>query len=137
MNRSVRIRLDPRSSQPVYLQIVDQVQRHSGSGRLPAGARLPTVRELARQLGVNFNTVARAYRLLARNGAVSPRPGRGTFILPAAARRKPKRAVLQELAAEYIGRARRMGFTDVHIAAALQHGLGHARLPLPPGDNDG
>ena len=62
----IRIVLD--SSVPVYRQIADGVRTLCVSGDLKAGDRLPTVRELAGDLGVHFNTVAEAYRILAEEG---------------------------------------------------------------------
>ena len=57
------VALDFRSKEPIYRQIVNQIQDRLGSGELEPGQQLPTVRQLATELGVNFNTVARAYRL--------------------------------------------------------------------------
>ncbi len=59
-------------------QISDQITQ----GELKTGEQLPTVRELAKQLQVNFNTVARAYRLLDQAGFITTQHGRGTYILP-------------------------------------------------------
>jgi DNA-binding transcriptional regulator YhcF (GntR family) len=133
----IRVELDPRLGQPAYLQIIRQLQRQISAGRVQPGAQLPTVRALARRLGVNFNTVARAYRLLARGGTLSTQPGRGTFVLPKSARRKRGNAALQELASEYIAHARRLRFSDTQIASALSHGLGRPAGSAQPGDNLG
>ena len=73
-------RLDAGSGIPLYEQIVDQVRRSVASGALLPGDRLPTVRELAGQLVINPNTVARAYEDLERQGVVEARRGLGTFI---------------------------------------------------------
>lgn len=133
----IRIELDPRAGQPIYLQIVEHIQRQSSLGRVQPGAQLPTVRELAHRLGVNFNTVARAYRQLARNGILSAQPGRGTFVLPGSAPRTADSAALQELAREYIVRARRLHFADSRIASAVHRGLANRRAPKPSGDSLG
>ncbi|MBN2384129.1 GntR family transcriptional regulator [bacterium] len=74
------IKIDPRSSTPIYVQIVDQVKYQIASGRLRVGDRLPTVRELAVELRVNPNTVAKAYRELDREQVTEGRPGQGSFI---------------------------------------------------------
>jgi GntR family transcriptional regulator len=132
-NLRLRVELDPRVGQPVYLQIVGQLQDQALTGRLLVGTQLPTVRELARRLGVNFNTVARAYRLLARAGTVSTQPGRGTFLL-AGSRRRPGLA-LHQFAADYIARARQLHFSDAQIAAALERALGRRPASSPAGDN--
>jgi GntR family transcriptional regulator len=131
----IRIVLDPRLGQPVYLQIVQQVQRQVRVGPLQPGAQLPPVRELARRLGVNFNTVARSYRLLARDGTLSTQPGRGTFVLPETGRPKPGNVALQELATEYIAHARQLHFSDAQVVAALRRGLRRQAAWKQPGDN--
>lgn len=77
--------LDLRSGVPIYVQIVEQVQQLVTSGKLKPGDQLPTVRQLASELRVNFNTVARAYRMLDEAGVISTQQGRGTYILDAAA----------------------------------------------------
>ena len=74
------IHLDFRSHIPIYTQIVEQVKQQLVSGLLKPGDQLPTVRALALELRVNFNTVARAYRLLDEAGIISTQQGRGTFI---------------------------------------------------------
>jgi hypothetical protein len=72
------VALDFRSKEPIYRQIMAQIQEQFASGELKPGQQLPTVRKLATQLGVNFNTVARAYRLLDQQGVISTQHGRGT-----------------------------------------------------------
>jgi GntR family transcriptional regulator len=73
--------LDFRSSVPVYVQLVEQVLRYLSSGDLEPGEQLPTVRQMAAELRVNFNTIARAYRMLDEAGLISTQQGRGTFIV--------------------------------------------------------
>lgn len=73
--------IDFRSGIPVYVQIVEQVQSHLAKGNLSPGDQLPTVRQLASELRVNFNTVARAYRMLDEAELISTQQGRGTYIL--------------------------------------------------------
>src|SRR5262245_25889204 len=69
-----------RAERPVYRQIADQIQQEIESARLEAGARLPTIRELARTLGVNRDTVSQAYDALAEAGLLESTVGRGTFV---------------------------------------------------------
>jgi GntR family transcriptional regulator len=76
-----KIRLDFRSDMPIYLQIAEQIERLLLSGELKPGDQLPTIRQLASELAVNFNTVARSYRLLDESGLISTQQGRGTYIL--------------------------------------------------------
>jgi GntR family transcriptional regulator len=74
------IRIEPNSAIPVYRQIIDQVRYQIASGALRPGDRLPSVRDLARQLPANQNTVLKSYNLLAQSGLVSRRQGDGTFV---------------------------------------------------------
>lgn len=74
--RTIAIDLD--GSVPVYRQIADQLRSLAARGELPSDGVLPSVRQLSRKLGVNLNTVARAYRLLADEGQVEVRHGAPT-----------------------------------------------------------
>jgi DNA-binding transcriptional MocR family regulator len=80
------IKLPPRGqrSGPIYQAIADAVSREIEAGRLKPGSRLPTQRELARQLGVTLTTVTRAYVEAQRRGLLSGEVGRGTFVRPSA-----------------------------------------------------
>jgi len=73
--------VDFRSGIPAYIQIVEQVQHKLSQGLLKPGEQLPTVRQMAAHLRVNFNTIARAYRVLDDAGLISTQQGRGTYIL--------------------------------------------------------
>jgi GntR family transcriptional regulator len=73
--------IDFRSGIPAYIQIVEQVQHKLAQGLLKPGEQLPTVRQMAAHLRVNFNTIARAYRVLDNAGLISTQQGRGTYIL--------------------------------------------------------
>jgi GntR family transcriptional regulator len=72
--------VDPRSGVPIYMQIVEQVKRSVALGVLSAGEQLPTVKQLAVDLTVNPNTVARAYRELERDQIIDTAVGRGSFV---------------------------------------------------------
>jgi GntR family transcriptional regulator len=72
--------IDNAVDRPVYLQIIDQVKRDIALGRLAAEERLPTVRQLARQLAINPNTIAKAYRQLEQDGIILTRAGAGAFV---------------------------------------------------------
>lgn len=121
--RTLNLRLDFRSGLPVYRQIVVHVRRLAAAARLRPGDQLPTVRELARMLGVNFNTVARAYRLLNEAGVVSTQRGRGTYIPEegsARAHARRRGGTLEALAGDFIAEARRRGFSPIEIEAGLR-----------------
>ncbi|MGH7737196.1 MAG: GntR family transcriptional regulator [Candidatus Tyrphobacter sp.] len=76
----VVLNVDPRSGVPIYQQIVEQVKRSTALGVLRSGEQLPTVKQLALDLTINPNTVARAYRDLERDGVIETAPGRGSFV---------------------------------------------------------
>lgn len=75
-----QLRLDFRADDPIYLQIVRQIEALVNAGTLKPGDQLPTVRELAIDLRINFSTVARAYRILDEQRLISTQRGRGTYI---------------------------------------------------------
>ncbi len=77
---SKHIRLDFRSREPIYLQIARQVEKLVRDGILRTGDQLPTVRQLAADLSINFSTVERAYHILDEKKVISTQRGRGTYI---------------------------------------------------------
>ncbi len=83
------IPIERRGAKPVFRQIVDHLRRSIEAGRLAPGARLPPIRALARDLGVNRETVAGAYRELEALGLTESGVGRGTFVLPRPAKAEP------------------------------------------------
>lgn len=110
----MKIQIDIRSDIPITNQIVEQIQHQLAAGELKPNDQLPTVRALALDLRVNFNTVARAYRILDEAGVISTQQGRGTFILeqpPPDAENRLKHDALQALARRYLAEANRLGFS--------------------------
>lgn len=99
------LRVDVKGRKPLFDQLRTQVIDGVREGALPPGTRLPTVRELAGQLGVAVNTVARAYRELESAAIVETRGRFGTFI----ARYDPTDAAMAAAAREYIRVARGLG----------------------------
>jgi GntR family transcriptional regulator len=122
----MEITLDFRTHTSIHDQIVEQIRRLIASGELAAGQQLPTVRELAASLQVNFTTVARAYRTLDEAGLISTQHGRGTYVLEGAAPVN-REETLKELARVYIYNARRLGFDEEAILEALRAGLADQR----------
>jgi len=76
----MQFHIDNASNRAAYQQIIDQVKRDVALGRLIKNEKLPTVRELAAQLAINPNTIAKAYRQLEQEGIITTRPGSGAFI---------------------------------------------------------
>lgn len=105
LNRVQWLRVDPDSGTPLFDQLRAAVIDAVRDGRLPPGTRLPTVRELAGELGLAVNTVARAYRELETAGIVETRRRLGTFV----ARRDPTDAAMAAAAHAYAEVARALG----------------------------
>ena len=97
--------VDPRSGVPIYLQIIEQIKRSIALGVLQAGEQLPTVKQLAIDLTVNPNTVARAYRELEREQVIETAPGRGSFVRSNGVTQSPK--VAAEIAGDALDLALR------------------------------
>lgn len=74
------LHIDPSSGTPIYRQIVDQVRQAVASGVLRPGDRLPSVREMAVELAVNPNTIAKAYQELERDGVIETPRGKGSYV---------------------------------------------------------
>lgn len=107
------IRVDPQSSAPVFRQIVDEVKSAISRGACAPGEMIPSVRQLAAQLLVNPNTVARAYRDLERDGIVYTRKGIGVFIADGGQKqsRQDRSGELRENLRRLIAEARRAGLS--------------------------
>ncbi|MCI4674868.1 GntR family transcriptional regulator [Candidatus Mycolicibacterium alkanivorans] len=101
----VWLRVDAVAARPLFEQLRTQIIDGVRDGRLPPGTRLPTVRELAGQLGLAVNTVARAYRELEAAGIVETRGRFGTFV----ARADPADAAMAAAAIAYAETARALG----------------------------
>lgn len=99
------LRVDARSATPIFEQLRVGLIEGVRDGRLPAGGRLPTVRELAADLGLAVNTVARTYRELETAGVVETRGRQGSFI----ARSDPTDAAMAAAARAYADAARALG----------------------------
>lgn len=119
----LKISIDFRSGSPIYIQIMDQVRHQIASEDLQPGDQLPTVRQLAADLRVNFNTIARAYRLLDDAGIISTQHGRGTFILEAPSQEvtdRLRREDLDRLTEHYLERSLELGVSLEEIRAVFE-----------------
>lgn len=104
----MRLRVESGSSVPPYEQLRRQLAQLAGSGELPPGTRLPTVRQLAAELGLAANTVARAYRELEGSGLLETRGRGGTHVAPGADHTAQR---ARELADAYAAQTRRLGLS--------------------------
>ncbi len=115
------IGIDANDPRPVFRQIADEVVRCVTTGILKPDDPLPAVRELARELKVNPNTVQQAYRELERSGTAYVRRGVGTFVAHVARQSESRRAVLaRQLAARFLRDGFRHGLLASDLLAALQ-----------------
>lgn len=107
----MRIHLDHHSGEPIYRQIVEAVKFEVARGDLAKGDRLPSLRNLANELGINMRTVVKAYDEIVHAGLAVRQHGRGVFItapqgvMPA----KRRKGVLVEMTQRLISEARRLG----------------------------
>ena len=108
---------------PLYAQLTRAIQFAIATGRLRIGEQLPTVRQLAVELRVNANTVAKVYAELEREGILETRRGVGTFVgarhFEAKNRQDPKE-LLSELADRFVEEAQAMGFSVDDLLDQLQ-----------------
>jgi GntR family transcriptional regulator len=125
-NKKLMLQIDFRSGLPIYTQIVNQVQAQVAGEVLKPGDQLPTVRALAEELRVNFNTVARAYRILDEARIISTQQGRGTYITeipPPKVKERLRRESLEALTQRYINEAMRLDFSKDEISSMLKEQL--------------
>ena len=138
-NKNLMLQIDFRSGLPIYTQIVNQVQAQIASGVLAPGDQLPTVRGLAEELRVNFNTVARAYRILDEARIISTQQGRGTYITeipPPNVTERLRREALKELTQRYISEALRLEFSADEIRDTVSEQLNAAKPNTNAGQDE-
>lgn len=116
----VIVRMEPDSPLPPYEQVRSQIEEAIESGELAAETRLPTVRQLADELGLAVNTVARAYRELEMAGLLETRGRHGSFVAPidTKARRRAVRATRA-----FAEAMRRIGISPHETLALLRREL--------------
>jgi GntR family transcriptional regulator len=135
---AVLLRIEKGSSVPISRQIAEQIASLCAAGKLKPGDRLPSVRELARDLAVNQNTILRVYERLTGEGLLDRRHGQGTFVSDTAPRRATavhrKRLVeeLRQVSRQALG----LGLTrdEVHelLASALEQLGAETREEIAP-----
>ena len=119
--------VDPRDATPIYAQLERGLRAAIASGRLHSGDQLPTVRELAVDLRINANTVARVYSELERAGVLETRRGVGSFIRATPAQARPRHEHERRLRAfttRLLAEAAAAGFTVDELVDEL---AGHRR----------
>ena len=114
--------LEPRDPTPIYAQLDRGLRAAIATGRLQPGDQLPTVRQLAVELRVNANTVARVYAELERTGVIETRRGVGSFIAAGGAEARPadaKARGLRTFVTRVLADAAAAGFSIDDVIAAL------------------
>jgi GntR family transcriptional regulator len=117
--------INPSEAAPIWRQIEEGMRRMITLGTLGPGASVPSVRELAQQLRVNPNTVARAYQRLTDSGVFSVRRGEGTFVAETQPQLKKseKSETLRDAATRYAGTALAVGASLEEASTELEHGF--------------
>lgn len=110
-------------NQPIYTQLIDRLRRAVAAGEYPAGSRLPAVRELAAEAGINPNTVQRAFLELEREGLIYSQRTSGRFVTddPDAIARA-RNTLASEQVRQYLSAMRALGFSQDE-AAGLAAGM--------------
>lgn len=116
--------LDDRSALPVYAQLAQQVVAAIARGDVAQGEKLPGVRDVAASLGINPNTVNRAYAELEREGVLTTERGRGTFV---AAKRTVRLSRLTEIADGFVAHARSLGYENSQIVGSVRDSIARTR----------
>jgi GntR family transcriptional regulator len=133
-----KILIDFRSSEPLYLQIARQIEQLMTAGELQPGDQLPTVRQLATELRINFNTVTRAYHVLDEARLISTQRGRGTYVWETPteeASRRIRAEGLKSAAHHYLEQAVQLGFSPAEIIETLELQLSAWEVSPPDKSN--
>jgi len=129
MPAGFRFQLDVQSGVPAYRQIIDQVMVGMASGMLSSGDQLPTVRQLAVDLCITPNTVARAYKEMEVRGVLDTQQGIGTFIshkkIPG--KQAERQRQLSQMVGEFLARAGGAGFTVAEVLERIEEAQGDKR----------
>lgn len=135
------VELDFRRHVPIYIQIVERLRHLIATGILKPGEQLPTIRQLADDLRVNLNTVARSYRILDQAGLVSTQQGRGTYVLESLSSGQSTRRreeALRDLSRLFLTEAARLGFEPDEVAREVENSIEHWRQgETSPADSNG
>ena len=114
-------RLDYQSGEPIYRQILEQIKYRIASGELKAMDRLPSIREVAKQLKINPRTVVKVYEELEKGGLVVMRQGQGVFITDREAEpTSTRQRMIVEMARRMLAEASRIGAGPDEVLAIVK-----------------
>jgi GntR family transcriptional regulator len=120
------LQINPKDPMPIYAQLEQAILLAVATGQLDVGDRLPTVRQLAVDLRVNANTVAKVYGELERAGVLETRRGVGTFVASLANHvesDRERRRHLTALGDRFLAEARALGFSAQEVLESLRRRL--------------
>jgi GntR family transcriptional regulator len=117
----MQFQCDTTSRTPIYRQLIEQVRSAVARGRLQPGERLPSVRQLSRELVVNPNTIARAYTELEHDGTLITQQGRGVFVAQPRSdlTKRARQRQLEEHLEQLVVEAFHLGFTADELLALI------------------
>ncbi len=119
--------IDPRSKAPIYEQLREQLRWQITMGFLAPDEPLPSVRTLSAELGINPNTIQKAYREMEQEGLIYSRPGRGSFVTPKTGEQRKRQQESQaELLGQEIRKARDMGISRAEVESLVREVYGDA-----------
>jgi GntR family transcriptional regulator len=139
MGTAMMIEVDLTDHTPIYIQLMNQIKHMIATGDLNPGDQLPTVRQLAADLRINFNTVARAYRLLDEEQIISTQHGRGTYILAPTSEEESRRMRHKDMVRllhHFLGDAAVLGFDPEDVREAFENSMSTWEEKGSPPDPD-
>ena len=108
-------------TRPIYLQIMEAIKKAAAQGRYPCGGKLPSVRDMAREMRVNPNTMSRAYMELEREGFITTRRGQGSFITADPGRITSEKHALARAARDrFVAEVQSLGLNEPQVDLLLR-----------------
>lgn len=114
--------LDYQDRRPIYEQITEKFRTLIYQGALPAGSRLPSVRQLAMELSINPNTIQRAYMILEQEGLIYPVKGKGNFVAETQQIQEKSKEDFRKEFLELVRRGINTGMTEEELMTLVQKG---------------
>jgi len=131
----MEFQIDTASRTPIYRQLVAQIREAVARGKLAPEERLPSVRDLSRQLVINPNTVARVYTELEREGVLNTRPGLGVFVAQPKTdlTRRVRKDRLTALVDSLLTEAVHLGFAADEVLTMVSERMAKFQFPVSVG----
>ena len=117
------IHINFRDARPIYEQVRDGFRQHILTGVLPAGYKMPSVRELAGSLAINPNTIQRAYRELEAEGCICSVPGKGSFVCDMSQALGTRRQELKTEFTKLIAELKAVGIEEEELLSIVRGGM--------------